>query len=176
MTNYRKHDSTASDQALRDVVFKDIDLDGKVVLNLGCGNEYVDGWINLDGDSRVKADIHFDLEDRYLSDFIACKPHYPDKYDIIYASHILEHVSNLVQLKEELTSLLKPNGILVVIVPNYLSPDAWGDDTHCRAFSKESFLLSFWPGFKDGVIKEIKVEKHFGECVWLIAFMYKGEK
>jgi hypothetical protein len=36
---------------------------------------------------------------------------------------------------------------LNVIVPHYLSPDAWGDPTHCRGFSEESFFPCFWPGF-----------------------------
>lgn len=170
MTEYRKHDSKSSDDGFRKLVFKDIDLSKKDVLNLGCGNDYVDGWVNLDGDKNVKADIHKDLEIpatlRTIKD---------QAFDIIYAAHILEHIHNLVELKNELTRILKPGGIIIVIVPNYLSPDAWGDDTHCRAFSKESFLMSFWPGFINGKVSVLDIDKQLGKCQWLLAYLYKGE-
>jgi ubiquinone/menaquinone biosynthesis C-methylase UbiE len=97
------------------------------------------------------------------------------EFDVIYASHILEHIQNLVVLKKELTRILKNKGLILVIVPHFQSNDAWGDDTHVRAFSTESFLLSFWPGFENGEIKLMDIQKHHGPCKWIIAYMYKGE-
>jgi SAM-dependent methyltransferase len=136
-------------------------------LNVGCGNDYVEEWDNLDGNPDVKADIYCDLEYDVLHGY--------QKYDIIYASHILEHVHNLVEVKAILSEMLKPGGLFIVIVPDYLSMDAWGDDTHCRAFSRESFLSSFWPGFIDGEVREITLNKTLGSVKWLAAILVKGE-
>lgn len=36
----------------------------KVKINLGCGNEYKKGWINVDFNKEVKADICADLSKR----------------------------------------------------------------------------------------------------------------
>lgn len=175
MTEYRKHESQASDYHLRSFIFEKIDLKDKLKLNVGCGNDYIDepGWVNLDGDPKVKCDICVDLDSYFLSED---KFFSKEQFDIIYASHIFEHIHNLVQLKKQLTYLLKPSGLLIVMVPDYLSPDAWGDDTHCRAFSKESFLLSFWPGFKNGRIQELDIDKQMGKCKWLLAYMEKCDE
>ena len=44
--------------------------------------------------------------------------------DVISMWHVLEHVPNLEAYISKLKSLLKPNGILVIAVPNYKSYDA----------------------------------------------------
>lgn len=51
-------------------------------------------------------------------------------YDVITMWHVLEHVPNLNQYVSSLKSLLKPNGTLIVAVPNYKSYDA----THYKEF------------------------------------------
>lgn len=49
----------------------------------------------------------------------------PDhSFDMITMYHVLEHVSDLEIQKNELLRLLKPNGLLVVALPNYDSHDA----------------------------------------------------
>lgn len=45
-------------------------------------------------------------------------------FDVITMWHVLEHVPNLEQQLKELKRLLKPNGVLLVAVPNYKSYDA----------------------------------------------------
>jgi predicted SAM-dependent methyltransferase len=108
-------------------------------LNLACGADYKDGWVNLDSDKRVKADVYCELE--------SALPISDNSFGLVYASHILEHITHIQELKAELYRILKPGGDLVCIVPHYLSVDAWGNPTHCRAFSKDSFHVGqFWPG------------------------------
>lgn len=47
-----------------------------------------------------------------------------DKYDVITMWHVLEHVPNLTDYVSQLNDLLKPNGTIVVAVPNHKSFDA----------------------------------------------------
>jgi predicted SAM-dependent methyltransferase len=118
-------------------------------LNLACGADYKHGWTNLDNDARVIADVGVDLDTMHLYDgeFHIGLPFESGMFDLIYAAHILEHITHLQELKTELYRILKPGGDLVCIVPHYLSVDAWGNPTHCRAFSLDSFHVGqFWPG------------------------------
>ena len=45
-------------------------------------------------------------------------------YDVITMWHVLEHIPNLEETIIDLESLLKPNGVLIVAVPNFYSFDA----------------------------------------------------
>ncbi|MBT8317637.1 MAG: class I SAM-dependent methyltransferase [Lutibacter sp.] len=74
------------------------------------------------------------------------------KFDVITLWHVLEHVPNLENYILKLKSLLKPNGILVIAVPNYRSFDAthykqfWAAydvPRHLWHFSKKSIQLLF---------------------------------
>ena len=162
-----------------DFISKHMPLENiKSALNLGCGSDYIDdpGWINVDGDLNKKADYNWDLEKAPL-------PFKDEQFDVIWASHILEHITNLVELKKELTRILKPNGKLFVIVPYFLSPCAWGDPTHVRAFSHHAFLKFYWQGFDEiqlGMAKipcrqEFKHPEFINTLSWLWAVLIKGE-
>jgi SAM-dependent methyltransferase len=107
------------------------------LLNIGCGDDILDGWINAD--ISLPCDMQADVS--YL-------PFKTGSLDKIKASHILEHVQDLVHAQRELARVLKEGGELEVIVPHYQSVDAWGDPTHCRAFSEMSFVDDFWHGFQ----------------------------
>lgn len=74
------------------------------------------------------------------------------KFDVITLWHVLEHVSDLEFYISKLKSLLKPNGFLVIAVPNYKSFDAkyykqfWAAfdvPRHLWHFSKKSISLLF---------------------------------
>jgi SAM-dependent methyltransferase len=116
-------------------------------LNLGCGKEYYTepGWINLDGCVDIKADVYCDIDKKDLK-----MPFKDGEFDIIFASHIFEHIWYLRDLKLELARITKSGGQLTFVVPYYTFADAWGDDTHCRAFSESSIASFLWPGFDMG--------------------------
>ena len=105
-------------------------------LNLGCGNDYRydKSWVNLDitPPCSVRADIRKGL------------PFQSRSFNLVWASHVLEHVPDLRRLQKELARVIKTGGLLKAVVPYYLSPDAWGDPTHCRAFSEEAFMSVYW--------------------------------
>ena len=112
----------------------------KKVLVLGSGREYKSstletGFINLESNPELKADLYFDLED--------CKqkqiPLPENSLDEIHASHILEHIVNLAPLMEECYRLLKPGGLLAIVCQYYTHEWAWGDPTHVRGINEHTF-------------------------------------
>lgn len=46
------------------------------------------------------------------------------QFDVITLWHVLEHIPNLTEYIKQLKLLLKPNGVLIIAVPNYKSFDA----------------------------------------------------
>ncbi len=73
-------------------------------------------------------------------------------FDVITLWHVLEHVPNLNSYIKNLKSLLKPNGVLIVAVPNFKSYDAiyykqfWAAfdvPRHLWHFSKKAIQLLF---------------------------------
>lgn len=135
-------------------------------LNLGCGVNPPKEFVNYD--IEAYGDVCGNCEQGL--------PFRDGAFDGVLASHILEHIHDLRKLKKELHRILKPDGDLTVIVPYYLSPDAWGDDTHCRGFSEQSFFLDFWPGFRLIKLGSQKVMKNNNqEVTWLIAHLKRNK-
>ena len=58
----------------------------------------------------------------------------PESFDVITLWHVLEHLPNLEGHMNTLEALLKPNGRLIIAVPNYKSYDA-------------NYYKSFWAAF-----------------------------
>lgn len=56
------------------------------------------------------------------------------KFDLISMYHVLEHVPDVQQQKQEILRLLKPKGVLILALPNYESYDA-------------RFYGKFWAGY-----------------------------
>lgn len=65
------------------------------------------------------------------------------KFDVITLWHVLEHVKNLSEYIKVLKSLLKPNGKLIIAVPNYKSCDAIYYKEHWAAFDVPRHLWHF---------------------------------
>jgi SAM-dependent methyltransferase len=96
-------------------------------LNLGCSTDIKCGWTNVDNTDDYRV-IKHDLN----------KFPYPFKnktFDLIYLSHVLEHLNNPLKVINELHRILKDNGTLIVRVPHYSGNSAWIDITHKRPYS-----------------------------------------
>lgn len=80
-------------------------------LNLGCGNVYLNGWINIDCDSK-KADLNMDLRNPL--------PYQDNTIDFIYSEHVIEHftVKEGLALLKECYRVLKPGGIIRIATPD----------------------------------------------------------
>lgn len=103
-------------------------------LNLGAGSDVRKDCVNLDINPGPGIDVVHDLN-------VFPYPFGDDEFDEIIAYSILEHVDDLVRTMDELHRILKPGGRLDIIVPYYKGPIAWGNPTHVRAFSYETFLF-----------------------------------
>lgn len=81
-------------------------------LHIGAGRVYIPGWTNIDLFDTHQADVYCDL---------TRLPFDPGIFDMVYASHVLEHVHR----KQVLATLfhwgqmLKSGGILRLAVPNF---------------------------------------------------------
>ena len=64
-------------------------------------------------------------------------------FDVITLWHVLEHVENLLEYIEVLKSKLKPDGVLIIAVPNYNSFDANYYKEHWAAFDVPRHLWHF---------------------------------
>ncbi len=101
-------------------------------LNLGCGLDIKKGYVNLDSVKLPGVEIIWDLD----------KTPYPFKngtFEEIYASHVLEHVKDLSVTLDELCRISKKGGRLIVRVPYFSNPGAFGDPTHKRFFTYNTF-------------------------------------
>lgn len=88
---------------------------GLLKLNIGCGTDYKDGWINIDNNSDnniQKLDLNWDLK-------------YPlpipeNSVDYIFNEHFIEHLTveeSRAALKDMLR-VLKPGGVLRIAMPD----------------------------------------------------------
>ncbi|WP_292382912.1 methyltransferase domain-containing protein [Mesorhizobium sp.] len=64
-------------------------------------------------DSPIE-DVTYVSDGRGLFDIIGK----PDRYDFIVASHVIEHVTDIVRFLQDCSALLKPSGVLVLAVPD----------------------------------------------------------
>lgn len=101
-------------------------------LLLGCGDERREGWTRVDISPAAKPDVLLDLEVRPW-------PWPSDSAEEIEAQDVLEHLADTVGFMDEAWRVLARHGVLTLRVPNWMSPTAWEDPTHKRAFTDSTF-------------------------------------
>lgn len=99
-------------------------------LNLGCGHDYKEGWINIDIDPDVKVDIRRDIE-RGL-------PFDDNSVDEVLMKDFVEHVKDTVFLFNEVYRVCKPDTIIVINMPSALCSAAFDFD-HKAFFTIRQF-------------------------------------
>lgn len=102
------------------------------ILDIGCGGTKQQNFATgVDQETHPGVNVVCDLESGLP---------FPDDYaDQIYAVHFLEHVSELVGLMNDIHRVLKPDGVLHVIVPHHGCVNAIADPTHVRFFHPQTF-------------------------------------
>lgn len=108
-------------------------------LNLGCGRFPLEGFVNVDAREVEGVDVVLDLD--------APWPWEDGAASFIRASHVLEHVQDVVHVMAEARRVLRRGGLLYVVAPHYQHQNAWTDPTHRRAFTPDS--MEFWTGNPD---------------------------
>ncbi len=78
----------------------------------------------------------------------------PNSFDAITLWHVLEHVHDLQNYLQQLKNLLKPNGRLIIAVPNYTSFDASIYKEYWAAYDVPRHLYHFSPLSMELLIKK----------------------
>ncbi len=127
-------------------------------INFGCGEDYKEGWINIDSNKSFKADIYHDLN----------KFPYPFKqnsFKEIYMKDILEHLEFPVKVLKEIIKISKNNAKLTLIVPHATSYAFWTNIMHKINFTESSFDKSLMKEY--GLEKSLILKKR--------KFIYKNK-
>src|SRR3989339_1775930 len=102
-------------------------------LNLGCGNDIKQGWVNLDSAKLPGVNVVRNIEELPL-------PFGDGEFDEILANDILEHVEYVPVLKD-IHRILKKGGKLTIRVPHFTSKSNFIDPTHKKRFSIYTFEM-----------------------------------
>jgi SAM-dependent methyltransferase len=101
-------------------------------LDFGCGIRRQPDSIGVDINLNSKADVIADL-DRCPYPFVS------NSFDRIYCEGIIEHLTDIVGVMEELHRIARPGARIIIITPYFTSVDAFSDPTHKHYFSARSF-------------------------------------
>jgi len=109
-----------------------------VKLNLGCGFDRREGWLNVDSFPECKPDQLLDIEatpwDLTTDGF----------YEVLM-KHVLEHVGAdfkvFAAVMRELWRVSETGGLVEIHVPHVRHDTFWSDPTHVRAFTPLTFQM-----------------------------------
>lgn len=153
------------------------------LLDVGCGTGYFlkeckeDGWgiVGMEPDPSARALASEITGEKIKNDIKEIN----ETFDIITLWHVLEHMHNLKESIEKLKSLLKPNGKLIIAVPNCESYDAQTYGQYWAAYDVPRHLYHFTKDTMNKLItnngmkiKEIKPMKFDSFYVSMISEKY----
>lgn len=125
-------------------------------VNIGCGNNYVDGWVNLDISPEVGADV--------VCDITGGLPFADDSVLEVLAENVLTQLPNPAAFRDvlnELWRVVKPGGELRVRVPLATHEAAFQDPFDIMRFTRESFT------YLDGYHRRYEqYGRHYGFKPW----------
>lgn len=135
------------------------------ILDIGCGTgEFLNTcknakWnttgIEPDADARKMAIDNYGLNVLEESELANLKD---ESFDIISMWHVLEHVPNLNERVQELKRLIKPNGVIIIAVPNCSSLDAKIYKENWAAYDVPRHLYHFIPKDIDALFKKYEMK------------------
>jgi SAM-dependent methyltransferase len=100
-------------------------------LNIGCGADAKEGWVNLDWVEQPGVDVVHDITKLPL-------PFTDETFDEILCQDILEHVDYMPVLKD-IHRITKTGGKVRIRVPHYTSRNSFTDPTHIKRHSVSTF-------------------------------------
>ncbi len=113
-----------------------------MILDIGCGERRHSGTIGVDIVPLATVDVVCNVNSGL--------PFKDNSNEGIHASHILEHVDDLVFTMEELYRICKPGAWIEIRVPHASTPTlVWADPTHKRGFT----IGTFAPFSEDSNVK-----------------------
>ena len=130
-------------------------------LNLGCGDNPLPGWTNVDIFPGPKVDVIADLNDDWPWDF--------SSVDEVRSWHLFEHLPDRVHTMNELWRVMKPAAVAEIQVPTVDAPAAFSSPTHVSYWHRQTFLhfevgmihRERW-GARDGIIARfVALREHY---------------
>lgn len=104
----------------------------------------------LDIQKSERVDVVHNLENRPY-------PFKDGQFDKIYASHVMEHLTDTLAVMKELRRITKPGGKIVIVVPHFSGYTAWSNPDHKKAFAADAFRR-FGSGFE---VEKIEIHYTF---------------
>jgi len=101
------------------------------ILDIGCGRRKFPGAIGMDMYPGQAVDLVHNLDSIPW-------PIRDESFDLVIASHILEHVQDFGGVLLETHRILRPEGTLIVRCPHFSSRDSYRNPTHVRHLSYEA--------------------------------------
>lgn len=125
-------------------------------LNLGCGKNILEGWVNIDSADLPGVDWVANLEPPFyyrhtsgppLEALIGRSqlPFGDGSVSEFLMSHVLEHITHTLDLMQELYRIAEPDAEMLIRVPYGASNDAHEDPTHVRQYFTGSFAYFSQP-------------------------------
>jgi len=102
------------------------------ILDVGCGVRKAPGAVGIDRNPASAADVLCEL-DRIPYPFAS------GAFDRIEATHVIEHVSDVIGTMEEFHRLVRPGGRVHVVTPHYTDFSSFCDPTHRWHLNSFSF-------------------------------------
>ncbi len=103
----------------------------QLALDVGCGRNKAKGAIGLDRTLLLGVDVVAEIADGL--------PFRNNCFSVLYANHVLEHVTNLVHVLSEFERVCCPDAVINIVVPYFTCVGAFGDPTHVRFFTYYTF-------------------------------------
>lgn len=101
-------------------------------LNVGCGNDIREGYVNLDFYKFKGVDVVHDIEKTPF-------PFPANSFSRVLMSHVLEHVEDPVETMEEIWRICKKDAVVEIGVPYFSGLNAVKDPTHKKFFAAATF-------------------------------------
>jgi len=109
-----------------------------VKLNLGCGQNRREGYVNVDREPAVEPDVVMDMEDFPW-------PFDTDSVDEVVANHVLEHIGAttnvFIGVMQEIYRICRAGATIHIAVPHPRHDNFLNDPTHVRAVTPMTMAL-----------------------------------
>ncbi|MGZ5486382.1 MAG: class I SAM-dependent methyltransferase [Nitrososphaeraceae archaeon] len=120
------------------------------ILNLGCGNDYKEGMINIDFYAK-KTDIRHNLNNFPY-------PFDDNEFDRVLCMNIIEHLNDVVSVIEELHRISKNGADILMRVPHFRSACLYEDITHQHGFAWKTMDIFCQQGEVYGEYSNVRFE------------------
>lgn len=127
--------------------------EGSVQLNIGAGHKLIEGTAVLDWP-------RWDAETQRI-------PYDNDSVDVIHCYHFLEHIDNVVGVIREMRRVIKPGGVINIVVPYWSSLMQHQDLDHKHSFTEKTFPHLFNNSYYDkGKVEPMYIHTNMimGDC------------